>query len=73
MKIYSTLRPTPRSNENLLNSQTNAPVQQVSLIYIYTTRGKIIENFSHSNRTHCTPHVGSTRHMFLEVDRVEEL
>jgi hypothetical protein len=32
-----------------------------------------MENFSHPNRAHCTPHAGPTLHMFLEVDRVEGL
>jgi hypothetical protein len=31
---------------------------------------KTIENFSDPNRTRLIPHVGPTRHMFLEVDRV---
>jgi hypothetical protein len=32
-----------------------------------------IENFSHPNWTHHTPHVGPTRRMFLEADSVEGL
>jgi hypothetical protein len=43
----------------------------ISYIYIYYIKGgKIIENFSHPNQTHLTPHTGPTRHMFLEVDGV---
>jgi hypothetical protein len=34
---------------------------------------KTIENFSHPNQAHLTSHTGPTRHVFLEVDRVEGL
>jgi hypothetical protein len=40
---------------------------------IYTIRVKTIENFSHPNWVHRTPHIGHTCHMFLGVDRVEGL
>jgi hypothetical protein len=34
---------------------------------------RTIEKFSHSNPARLTPHAGPTRHLFLEVDRVEGL
>jgi hypothetical protein len=52
------------------SSPKNQLLKYIYLSILKTT--SYFENFSHSNRGHCTPHTGPTCHIFGGVDRVED-